>query len=42
MACWYPSPWWPRWETAEAKAATPKKVSKPRKPAAKKKETVLS
>ncbi len=42
MACWYPSPWWPRWQTAEAKANTPKKASKPRKTSTKKKEPILN
>ena len=41
MACWYPSPWWPRWDTAETLSNTKEKVSKPRKRATKKKEPVL-
>jgi len=42
MACWYPSPWWPRWDTQKTEASTPKKASKPRKRATKKKEAIPS
>jgi len=40
MACWYPSPWWPRWDRADTSKETTKKASKPRKKAVNKKEVV--
>ena len=42
MACWYPSPWWPRSNQDKVESITPKKASKPRKKAAKKEEIVLT
>lgn len=39
MACWYPSPWWPRWDVKKAeeeKPATKRRVK------AKKKQTVTT
>tara|TARA_R100000655_G_scaffold109720_1_gene165117 strand:- start:87 stop:215 length:129 start_codon:yes stop_codon:yes gene_type:complete len=42
MACWYPSPWWPRWETAESKKEPVKKKAKAPSSKAKKKEAVTT
>lgn len=39
MACWYPSPWWPRWEGRQPEEG---KTKAKRKPKAKKKEAVTT
>ena len=36
MACWYPSPWWPRWETKAPKEEKPVKKAKRKSPSKKK------